>query len=103
VLLGTRIALEAGEAAAEQAAVEVALELTPHERWQRRGARAGSQTGTGRRGFVKPSDRQEAGSAPELADGCIRAAGRVPTHAPQHVPEGTADELTGSRWRDWGN
>jgi hypothetical protein len=40
VLLGTRIALEAGEAAAEQATVEVAFELAPHERWQRRSLEA---------------------------------------------------------------
>jgi hypothetical protein len=40
VLLAARLAFEAGEAAAEQAAVEVALELTPHERWQRRSPKA---------------------------------------------------------------
>src|SRR5688572_9100289 len=40
VLIGTRLALEASEATAEQAAVEVALKLTPHERWQRRSPKA---------------------------------------------------------------
>lgn len=52
MLLGARFALQAREAATEQAAVEVAFELPPHERRQRRSVETCCDSGVKRLNVV---------------------------------------------------